>query len=187
MTITRRAALRNCFIITIGSALIPSCRQDKTTSGIVYKNLKIDGKQEALISELCETIIPKTDTPGAKDTYTHLFVLKMLDDMFTTEEQDQFIKGLREFDKLSEKKFDKSFTEASVPQKEELVAAVINKDSKEASEAIAMFINTTKKLTVQGYMTSKYYLTNVRVYKLVPGRYYGCIPVTSLQQKAPSI
>src|SRR5215210_314891 len=115
MNITRRDAIRNCFIITVG-ALVPSCREEKSKPSISYKHLSIDGNQERLIREVSETIIPATDTPGAKDTYTHLFVLKMLDDSYTQDEQQQFIKGMKEFENFSQKKFDKSFVDCNVLQ-----------------------------------------------------------------------
>lgn len=161
--------------------------QDKSKPAIALKHLKLDGDEEKLVTEVCETIIPATDTPGAKDTFTHLFVLRMVDDMYPKEEQDQFVKGMKEFDKLSEKKYDKSFVEASPAQREELLASIINNDTNDVSADVAAFLKTMKKLTVQGYMSSKYYLSNVRVYKLVPGKFYGCIPVTSLSEKGPSI
>lgn len=184
MNITRRDAVRSCLIITVG-ALIPSCLQEKNKPAIAYKHLSINSSQERLISEVSETIIPATDTPGAKDTYTHLFVLKMLDDCYTKDEQQQFIKGMNEFEKLSQKRFDKSFVDCNVLQREQLVRDNIN--SKNVSDDISSFFKIMKKLTLQGYMTSKYYLTNVQVYKLVPGPYYGCIPVTSLNKKGISI
>ncbi|CAA9484020.1 MAG: Gluconate 2-dehydrogenase subunit 3 family protein [uncultured Segetibacter sp.] len=182
--ITRREAIRNCLIVTIG-AFVPSCVQEKSKPAIAYKNLSINSHEEKLISEVSETIIPATDTPGAKDTYTHLFVLTMLDDCYTKDEQQQFIKGMKEFEKLSQKKFDKSFVNCNVLQREELVRSSIN--NKNVSEDVSAFFKIIKKLTVQGYMTSKYYLTDVQVYKLVPGKYFGCLPVTSLNQKGNSI
>jgi hypothetical protein len=159
--------------------------QEKSKPAIELKNVKIDNDQEKLITELSETIIPATDTPGAKGTLTHVFVLRMLDDMFTKEEQQQFVKGMKDFDKMAEKKFDKSFVECTLPQREELLGGALN--DKKLPEDLSAFLRIMKRLTVQGYMTSQYYLTNVRVYKLVPGKYYGCIPVTKLDQKGPSI
>jgi hypothetical protein len=180
MNITRREVLKQCLILTVGAAIMPACVQEKSKPAIALKNLKLDTDQEELVTELCETIIPATDTPGAKDTLTHVFVLRMLDDLYTKEEQQQFVKGLKDFDDMAEKKFDKSFIE-----RDELVQSIV--DNKNLPEDLSAFFALMKKLTVQGYMTSKYYLTNVRVYKLVPGKYYGCIPVTKLDKKGASI
>jgi hypothetical protein len=202
MNITRRGAIKNCFIITVGAALIPSCLRESKPS-IPLKHLDITGDQEKLISELCETIIPRTDTPGAKDTYTHLFVLKMADDCQTKEEQQKFVSGLKEFEKLSQKKYDRSFVECSLQQRDELTGSIINKKAvpkntainagtqngskKDDTEDVTAFVKSMKRLTLQGYMTSQYYLTKVQPYKLVPGKFEGCILVTSLSQKERSI
>jgi len=188
MNITRREALRQCFIITAGAAIIPACVQQKSKPLVALKHLDLDENQQQLITEMSETIIPATDTPGAKGTYTHLFVLKMLDDCTSKEEQQQFVKGLKAFDGIAKKKFNRPFVDCTIQQKDELVSNIVNNtNNKEVSEDVAAFYKTMKKLTVQGYMTSKYYLTNVRVYKLVPGKFYGCLPVTSLNKKGPSI
>jgi hypothetical protein len=202
MNITRRGAIKNCFIITVGAALIPSCLRESKPS-IPLKHLDITGDQEKLISELCETIIPRTDTPGAKDTYTHLFVLKMVDDCQTKEEQQKFVSGLKEFEKLSQKKYDRSFVECSLQQRDELTGSIINKKAvpkntainagtqngskKDDTDDVTAFVKSMKRLTLQGYMTSQYYLTKVQPYKLVPGKFEGCILVTSLSQKERSI
>lgn len=185
MTLTRREALRRCLIISIGATIIPACMQEKDKALMPLRNIELDAEQQTLVAELSETIIPKTDTPGSRDTYTHLFVLKMLDDCTGKEEQQQFVKGLKEFDKMAEKKFDKPFVKLLPQQRAEIVTGITG--DKAASEDVSAFYKTMKKLTVQGYMTSQYYLTNVRVYKLVPGKFYGCLPVTSLKEKGPSI
>ena len=187
MKITRRDAIRNCFILSVGAAIIPACVQEKTQPLLTLKQVDLDGNQQKLVTELAETIIPKTDTPGAKDTYTHLFVLKMLDDCSTKEQQEQFVKGMKAFDNLSNKKFNNAFVDCSPQQRAELVKSIIDNKGKEEPGDASDFYKTMKKLTLQGYMTSQYFLTNVRVYKLVPGKFGGCIPVTKFDEKGGSI
>lgn len=188
MKMTRREALRNCFIITIGATVIPSCLQ-KDKASIALKNIEISGDQEKLIAELSETIIPKTDTPGAKDLYAHLFVLKMVDDCYEKKDQQQFVKGLGEFEKLSKKKFDKSFIELSQPQRVQLVTEVNNNNNNKVDDDVTYFYKAVKRFTSQAYTTSKFYLTSVQEWKLVPGKFQGCIPVSAsaINQKAGSI
>jgi hypothetical protein len=187
MKISRRDAIRNCFVFSVGAAMIPACLQEKTKPAVALKHIQLDGNQQKLIIELCETIIPKTDTPGAKDTNTHLFVLKMLDDCNTKEQQEQFVKGMKAFDQRSKEKFDKSFVDCSSPQRADLLTSIIGDKSKDEAGEVGDFYRTMKRLTLQGYMTSQYYLTNVRVYKLVPGKFSGCIPVTKFDKKGGSI
>jgi hypothetical protein len=69
--------------LILGSAAF--CRRalsDKGKPVVQLKHLKIDADQENLVNNLAETILPKTDTPGAKDLGINLFVFKMIDDCF---------------------------------------------------------------------------------------------------------
>jgi hypothetical protein len=50
-------------------------------------------------------------------------------------------------------------------------------EKKDAGEAVNYFYNTTRSLTLQHYMSSKYYLVNVRKFEMAPGRFNGCFPV----------
>lgn len=61
------------------------------------------------MAELCETILPATDTPGAKDLSAHLFVLKMIDDCYKKDHQQQFSNGLKDFKDKTKQDFDKGF------------------------------------------------------------------------------
>ena len=113
----RRTAIRNVVIITAGAGLLPSCsNNDKRV--ISLKNISITGSQEQMLAELTETIIPKTKNfIGAKDLKTHEFVLTMVDDCTSPEEQKKFTDGLKAFDKLSHDKFGQLFTGYTAKQK----------------------------------------------------------------------
>src|SRR5262245_49136491 len=54
----------------------------------------LDLPQRALVSDLAETIMPRTDTPGALDAGVPEFIDRMLAWWFTGEERDQFLRGL---------------------------------------------------------------------------------------------
>jgi hypothetical protein len=177
MSISRRTAVKNFLMLSAGVVFIPSCLQEKGKASIVLNNIDIDAGDEKLLSEVCETLIPKTDTPGAKDISAHLFVLKMLDDCTAKEDQQTILKGLDGIDKMADKKFDKSFVKCSPQQRQELFKAIESKQDVPAE--VDQFYKSVKKLTIQAYTTSKYYLTNVKVYELVPARFHGCVPVGS--------
>ena len=78
--LSRRQALKQFAFVSAGMALIPSCMQDRSKSTLLLKKIKVSPADEAMLAELCETIIPKTETPGAKDLSAHLFVLMMIDE-----------------------------------------------------------------------------------------------------------
>lgn len=146
---------------------------------MLVKNIRIDASQEELLAEISESIIPKTETPGAKDVYAHLFVLKMMDDCRTKEDQDKFVKGLRSFEKYLKEKTSTSFVKLSPEKRLSILKAL---DKREAQDDLQYFYRSMKGLTIQAYTTSQFYLTKVKVYELVPGRWHGCFPLKAESQ-----
>jgi hypothetical protein len=171
----RRSGIKNLIIISVGAALLPSCLQEERKSSLTLMNIKIDKKGEGLLAELCETIIPNTATPGAKDVSAYLFALMMVDDCYPSDSRDKFVKGLKGFEQLSKQKFGESFVKTSPEEKSQLLKAIENKN--EINENVAFFYSNMKRLTIQAFTSSQYYLTKVQVYQLVPGKFYGCVPV----------
>lgn len=171
----RRTAIRNVVIISAGSVLLPSClHQDKAT--VALKNISLTGSQEKLLSELCNTIIPKTNFIGAGDVKAHEFTLMMVDDCNAPDIQKKFTNGLAEFDKVAKDKSGKSFTKFTQEEKKELLTAMENKTN--IPEDAIQFYQTTKKYTIQAFTSSEEYMTKVRNYKLVPGsNFKGCVPL----------
>ncbi len=171
----RRTLLKQMMYVTGGVIFLPSCLHHADKASILLKQISIDGDDEKTMAELCETIIPATDTPGAKDLSAHLFALMMVDDCYKKEDQQKFMKGLKAFNDKSKKDFNKSFVDLSPAEKQSLLDSL--EAQKEGKDDLSYFYSTTKKLTIQAYTTSKFYLTKVQVYELVPGRYHGCVPV----------
>ena len=161
--------------------VIPSCLYKEEAASIPLKYLKVDAAGEKLLAELVGTIIPTTATPGAKDTYTHLFALNMVDDCFDRDVQDKFSHGVKEVDKLAKDQFNASFVQCTPAQREQVVADLEKRDEK--TDDVGAFYQTLKKLTLQGYLNSKYVLTNVLKYEHVPGRYNGFFPVKPVNHK----
>lgn len=164
-------------IIAGGIAILPSCSKDKEKgkASIQLNNLDIDAEQEKLLAEVSETFIPATDTPGAKALNLHLFVLKMVDDCHDKSDQENFVAGLNQLEKLSEKRFDKSFLNCSVVERGEILKEI--EKSKNSSDKVFQFYKIAKDRTIQGYLNSKYVMTELIPYELVPGRYNGYFPV----------
>lgn len=172
----RRYTLKTIITLTAGATLLHSCVQDKDHSSVFFGNLKITGPDETLLADLCGTLIPKTDTPGAREVGAHLFALMMIHDCFPPQAQDKFLKGLEAFKEFSLKKSGKSFLDSPATVKAELLSAL--EAGQGIPDTLAYFYQTLKRLTIEAFTTSQYYLTNVQVYVLVPGRFFGCVPVS---------
>ena len=171
----RRTLIKQLVFAAGAVVVIPSCVQDTGKASILLNNIKLNGSQEKLMAELAETLIPATDTPGAKDISAHLFALMMVDDCYKKEDQDKFISGLKAFEKKTDDRFGKTFVKMTPAERETLLKEL--EAAKDTDTDLGYFYNTSKKLTIQAYTTSKFYLTKVQVYKLVPGHFYGCVPV----------
>jgi hypothetical protein len=69
----------------------------------------------------------------------------------------------------------KSFLESDIAQR--LAVVEVFEKNKGLKDDKTFFYNATKSLTIRAYTTSKFYLTNVQVYEMVPSRWHGCVPL----------
>lgn len=174
----RRAAIRNLALVIGGAIVLPACTKHNPVAHFKHFDIGLD--QQTLITDMAETIIPKTNTPGATDLNLYGFIMKMLDDCSNKQDQQTFLKGMGEFNEAPKKLYNKSFADCSKTEREEVLKSFEKKDNKYSKEQQA-FYGTVKGLTVFGYTQSKYFMTKVNVYELVPGRYNAYYPVKNLK------
>src|SRR4051812_18836159 len=77
--------------------------------GIDWKPVFFTEDQAVLISQLAEVIIPKTDTPGAKEAGVPSFIEQVVKDCYTPEQQQKFATALTAFDEEAKKQTGDSF------------------------------------------------------------------------------
>jgi len=180
MTITRRTAIRQLALLSASAALLPSCAGNHSRPDLVLNNFTVNDAGQRTLDALTATLIPSTDTPGARETGASLFILKMLDDCSAKTEQDTFFKGLKQLDEASLKMTGGKFVEATPAQRELILTAIGNKQI--PGDELRSFYSTARKLTILSYTSSQYFLTKVQVYELVPGRWHGNEPVSASQK-----
>lgn len=134
----------------------------------------ISAEEEAMLAALCETILPKTTTPGAKELSSHIFALTMVDDCRKKEDQDRFISGMKAFQEKCKSAAGKDFVNSTIDQRNAVLASIIAE--KDEDSDLKYFFKTVKGLTIQSYTASEFFMTRVQVYELIPGRYHGCVP-----------
>jgi hypothetical protein len=185
----RRIAIRNMALILGSVAVLPSCLNDDRGKPVVQlKHLKLNADQENVVANVAETILPKTNTPGAKELGINLFVFKMIDDCNPKKQQEAFVAGLDEFDAAVKKQYGHSFNDCSVQERTTFVNNIEQQnkknngkntdDKKDEPAKLVTFYNMVKGLTVFGYTTSQYFMTKQVVYELVPGRYNAYFPAS---------
>jgi gluconate 2-dehydrogenase gamma chain len=149
---------------------------------IDWKPVFLSEDQGVLVSQVAEIIIPKTDTPGAKETGVPGFIDLMLKDVYSKEDQDRFLSGIKEFDEAANKEYGDSFIDLS-PEDQTAFVKKTHDAALEAERATTPapkrpFILMTKELTMLGFFTSEPGATQVLQYIAVPGSYKGCIPLS---------
>lgn len=182
--IDRREALRKTALLmgaaVSASALTGILQGCKATPELTYTPQFFTEDQARIVMEVAEIIIPKTDTPGAKDAGVPGFIDLMLKDCYKKEDQDRFIAGITTFDEEAKKAYGDSFIYCKPEQQVELVTkthAAALAEAKENREAKRPFILMAKELTLLGFFTSEPGATQVLQYVAVPGSYKGCIPL----------
>ena len=171
----RRVVIRNMALAVTGLVLLPGCDLGSKKAAAQDLEPFLSADQEGLLAQVVDTIIPATDTPGAKELNVHLFVQKMVTDCYEKEAQENLVNGLNALEAKAKQKHGRMFSACSADERIALLRAM--EQSGEASEQ--EFYKLVKGLTVRGYMNSEYVMMNLTHYEAVPGHYYGCVPVDS--------
>ena len=186
--IDRREALRKTALL-MGAAVSASAMAGllngcKATPDLNYKHVFFNEDQARLVSELSGIIMPKTDTPGAKEVGVPNFIDKMLNECYKKEDQDRFLAGLATFDEDAKKAHGDSFIYLK-PEEQLAFVKKYNEDAVKTSKekpGPKPFFLMAKELTLMGYFTSEVGATKVLQYEAVPGAYKGCIPLKEAGQ-----
>lgn len=181
--ISRRNAIRVIFLLS--SAIISFFLVDKWLRIISLPNLSLLRQKKSLIAEIAELIIPRTDTPGAKDAKVEDFIIDMIEFCSDQKTQNNFISGLQELETRSVSEYDKPFISCN-PSEKLAVLVYFEKNSlyqvnilnKIRNKLIGKpFIIKFKELTVEGYCTSYQGATKGLAYDYIPVTYEACIPL----------
>jgi glucoside 3-dehydrogenase (cytochrome c) hitch-hiker subunit len=136
--------------------------------------------QNETVATIAELIIPKTDTPGARDAGVPAFIDVMLADWGDDNQRKAFTAGLANVDERSRKAFGKDFIGCPPDQQTEILQDLDYelaqaRDAK--TDASGNFFGMMKWLTLTGYYTSEVGSTSELHYRVVPGRFEPCYPL----------
>jgi Gluconate 2-dehydrogenase subunit 3 len=145
-----------------------------------------------------ETIIPTTNTPGAKAAQVGELMKVMVTDCYTEQERNTFIKGIDELEAACKKANGGKGFAACTPQQRKDFLITLEKEAKafnekkDAGEKAAReaaqkankdfegapphYYTMMKQLTIWGYFTSKIGATEALRHVPIPGKYDGAYP-----------
>jgi hypothetical protein len=131
----------------------------------------------SVLYSLCETILPKTNTPSAVEVGCHEFVPHQLQHCHSKQQQDDCKQIINSVDMQALKKFGQTFILLQ-PQQQQQLLIDIESDSMSSDVEKSQF-KFLKALIVFGYFTSEVGTTQVLNYHPVPGGFIGSIPANS--------
>ncbi|MDB5260869.1 MAG: gluconate 2-dehydrogenase subunit 3 family protein [Adhaeribacter sp.] len=170
----RRSAVKNLTLAVAGLVSLPAWASGWSSASLgPVASLTVP--EESLLAEIVETIIPETDTPGAKSLKVHQFVMRMITDCYGSAVQGNLEKGLLTVDQVANGAFNKAFSNLDTRQRTDVLTHL----QKAEDPATQQFISLVKNLTIRGYLNSEYVQLNLLDYKMAPGFYHGCVAIES--------
>ena len=193
----RRELLKMIAILTGGAVIggdvfLSGCRTSvKEGAGL------LNASNMATLDEVGDTIIPVTDTPGAKATKIGEFMNVYSTDCYRPEVQKAFTEGLASLDAACKKEFSKTFVDLTPEQRTTVLTgleaeAKAYNNKKNEKEKIARdaakasmkeffgepphYYTLMKQLTLLGYFTSEIGMKQALRFLPVPGKYDGAYP-----------
>lgn len=127
--------------------------------------------EQDLLSSVVDTIIPAGNSTGALSVGVDKYLLKLIDDCFEKEVQDNIKTQLKALATSAQSLHHKSFAACSQEQRQEQLLKLSSSDNKEEKD----FFNLIKTETIRGFNTSQKVMQDHLGYKIAPGHYYGCV------------
>lgn len=163
----RRDLIKNIALISggifIGSNfLLTSCKNTEAGTQTLSEDLL------KLLDEIAETIIPETETAGAKTTKVAEFISKVFQDIYTEEEQTDFIAALQMINDKANEKMGSDFVNLSAEKRAQLFNEIKNPKDK---GLLAIY-----QMVLYSYLTSEKGIKATFRYVPVPGKQEGDIP-----------
>lgn len=163
----RRTALQRLAVLLGGIALSPELLAGMAARAAAGEQpAGLQAGQLELLAELAETILPETDTPGAKAAGVDRFIALMVQECLPAAEARYFWDGLATADAYCNQLFGKSFT-ACPPEARNTFLRRLEAASKDKPDP--EFWRMLKSLTLQGYFSSEIGMTQALNYDPVPG------------------
>ena len=133
-----------------------------------------------VFDEIAETILPATNTPGAKAAKVGDFMAMMVLDCYTEKDQKVFIDGFKKLQDDFSKQNNTSFLKATVEQRTAFLTA-LDKEQKayqatKKKEDSSHYFRMMKELSLLGFFTSEVGATKALRYVEVPGKFDGSAP-----------
>ncbi|HET6679685.1 MAG TPA: gluconate 2-dehydrogenase subunit 3 family protein [Gemmatimonadaceae bacterium] len=180
----RRQALRVLGSSAAAAALLPFAPSDAFAAGrAIHDRLQrgervVDGltdAQLALVAAVAGTIIPATDTPGAREARVHEWINVVYADWMSDSERSVFSAGLESLDEMSQREHGTTVAQLAEPDRLALLTSVdAMAFAPQPYGAPPPAFRRLKQLVIHGYYTSEIGQREELKVVIIPGRYDSC-------------
>lgn len=160
------------------AAMLAACSDDETASHPEPATGLFTASDIELLDDIAETILPETDTPGARAAGVGAFIAVMVNDAYSPNEQDIFLSGLESLEGLCQDEHGAGFAAIDADQRL-AIAERLDREQYDASQngEPAHYFRMLKELAVLGLFTSEAAYNDILEYAETPGRYDPCRPL----------
>ena len=177
--IIQRALTAAGFTALAGSGTLLSACASEQDRRIVAVSGAFSQAQMLWLDEVAETILPATETPGAKAAGVGAFIALMVTDTYSPDERRIFMDGITKLEVECMRSFQRGFLEVDASARQALLVR-LDKEAHEygltlGAEESPHYFRMIKELTVLGYFTSEIGYTQAMRYVESPGRWEPCV------------
>jgi hypothetical protein len=162
------------------AAMLAGCEAGEASATSAQADSIFDATDVELFGYIAETILPETETPGAREAGVGAFITVMVQDTYSPAEQETFLSGMESLQADCKREFGKAFGDLA-PEQRLLIAERLDKEQYEAARdnGPAHYFRMLKELTVLGFFSSEVAYQHVLEYAETPGRYDPCRPLNA--------
>lgn len=189
----RRNALRRTALLA-GSAvasptllsLLQSCKEQNRVD---WEPQFLSQDQAVFISSFVDTVLPRTETPGALDVKVDMFMDLMYAKAYDEKSQEYVVAEIEKFNAQCKEEFGDVFADLSPEDK----TAMLKKAEAETAkfnpgvwgtavgeQKPVAFYRQLKSMALWAYFSSEEVGKNILSYDPIPGEYLGCIPLSDV-------
>jgi len=178
----RREVLGFLGAALLGPALSPLSAQDRCALGArIHERagriplLALTPAQMATLVALSDTILPKTETPGAVDVGVPAFIDLLIAEWYGDDDKAEMLRGLDGIEERARATTGKGFAESDSAGRAAFLATIDGKDGEKGSLESAY--RRIKDTIIFGYVTAEPVAKLLATTPIIPGRFDGCTPV----------
>ncbi len=180
--LSRREAIKRVAML-LGLTITPGLLEGIARAQAVAasgKPVNFTAVQFALVDAMVARILPRTDTPGARDVGVPAFIDLMFGAYMAAADKATWVKGVADVEARAQRAHGKGFTQLTDPQQDVVLKAVAT----ESQQKEKTFFHQMRDLTLVGYFTSEAVGRNVTQFDPIPGRYDACLPLNEVGNRS---